>query len=305
MLPPSISCNRSVIGIRSHRIGPAETRLRKLLLEFFDPEDIYFVIDKRFGIAQATDKSVNVINFDAPQLGLRGCVDWGWRCGDFFHYALCRSVNASFYYLIEPDVWFSKKTGGALFSSTNVLDSDLLAYNISPARENWYWSRSMQDKTATVFKCAFPLTRLSRNAIDFLHIERAQMEKSFARPSSIYPNDESFVASTLCNLKEFKFTQLEKIPGLRFNLFSTMNARPIEICTDDGFIYHSALDFEDFVVKSKKILSRHDNQATMFQSFDFSFGGKPCNTNLLDQFSRSLDERCHAFFSSWRAQHCC
>lgn len=293
---------RSVVGIRCIRIGIPEIRLKSLLLKFFKSEDIYFVIDGRAIDFSAQQHAGNVVVVNPAHLGLHACDDWGWRCGDFFYYSLCNATEADYYLIIEPDVWLTENTAAELFVLVNQLDSDFVAYNIYIANHDWFWHKTMAGHSKSIYKCAFPFSRLSKRAVLHLHEKRKILDRLISASGGIYPNDEAFVATTICNNDCFEFLSLESLPGLRFGLFSTMNVRPIEVCNVDGYIFHSVLDFDDFLVKFKKLaLKIHDKQK-IYRMFEFSFGGAGFRQDMLDKFESNIEGQLCIDFKSWRIE---
>ena len=290
---------RSVIGIRCQKVGLSELRLRSLLLNYFSENEIYFIIDRKAASLEANFSSQKTLVVDVRRLGLEGCKDWGWRCGDFFYYAFISHVEADFYYLIEPDVWFTNKTGQHIFRCMNDVAADFAAYNLGVADLGWYWRQSMLGGSDLVYKCAFPFTRLSHRAVSHLLNRRAAMDK--LKSGSNYPNDESFVATTICSNATLDYFSLENIPDLNWKYFSTVRTRPREFCNKDNFIYHSALDFDEFSKKINRFIEKAGaaDLSKLNSIFDFAFFNSGPNEEFIEKFTLTLGKPFDEIFSRW------
>ncbi len=162
-------------------------------------EKVCCVVDERKGMVDVGEFDKIAITRSACQaLGLYCPADAGWRCGDYgFYLARQRYPDERFMWLIEYDVRLSGPHISAFFQCFHAADAvDLIAGHYRRAEKWWYWTHTMASRDQPVWRCLFPVVRLSDRAIDLLHAQR----KAYARrPMRLanWPNDESFVATIL------------------------------------------------------------------------------------------------------------
>ncbi|MGL5010113.1 MAG: component of SufBCD complex, partial [Paracoccaceae bacterium] len=98
---------KSLAVIRTHRWDEDAARLCAQLQPVFG-DDLAVAFHNR--PADVTPP-IRVADIDDDWLlthGLRPVRDWGWRCGDYFHYrARSAFPDYDYYWLIEPDVYFT------------------------------------------------------------------------------------------------------------------------------------------------------------------------------------------------------
>ena len=133
-------------------------------------------------------------------LGLHCPADFAWRCGDYGYYlARQRFPDAELFWLIESDVRFYGKDPEHFFRFfANRPDVDFLAGGLKPADQSWYWRNTARARDVAPFRCLFPVTRLSSEAIDAVFARRIEHGKHLSR-RILWPNDEALVATTLMN----------------------------------------------------------------------------------------------------------
>lgn len=258
-----------VVGIRCHEFGENEFRLYDLLKSVFDLKSIYFILDNREIISHEQVREIQVIKVNEIASYYNPPNDWGWRCGDFFYYAFRKMVSCEYYCLIEPDATFTPKTAKKLFALIEENKADLMAFNISKAGAEWYWHKTIAPICGDVYKCAFPFTILSGKAIDYLEKLRVSTASKFAN-KTVFANDEAFVASRIISSNLFSYFNLNSIPWIRLNKFSTTNVYPLHLCTNDDHIYHSALPFSQFVKKLSGIIAKCQNHDQINSCLTFS-----------------------------------
>lgn len=160
---------------------------------------ICFIVDERRG-------EVDVGGFDKISITRRACwrlglhcpLDFGWRCGDYgFYFARERYPDERFFWLIEYDVRLAGPDARAFFEQFRNGDSfDLIAGYYRRADPSWYWTHTMITRDQPVWRCLFPVVRLSSSAIDLLLAQRKAYARRLFRLAN-WPNDESFVATVL------------------------------------------------------------------------------------------------------------
>jgi hypothetical protein len=133
-------------------------------------------------------------------LGLHCPSDFAWRCGDYGYYLARRQYpDAELFWMIEADVRFYGRDPGyffRFFASKPAVD--FLAGRLIPAEPTWYWRNTARARDVSPYRCLFPVTRLSRRAIDAAFARRIEHGKRLGR-RMLWPNDEALVATTLVN----------------------------------------------------------------------------------------------------------
>jgi hypothetical protein len=130
------------------------------------------------------------------------------------------------------------------------LTEDFLTARHSRRDSKWFWHKTMAPFYGQVFGCAFPITRLSRNAIEFLHGARiALAEQIRGISSSTWPNDEAFVSTTLGNCSSFSIGDITNTPNTNFKYFSTTVPLLKENFMHMPGVFHPALTWQEFYSK--------------------------------------------------------
>lgn len=138
--------------------------------------------------------------------GLLEVPDWGWRCGDYFLYAL-RAARPGFdhYWLIEPDVHFTSDPGD-FFADIAGVNDDLMGSRIAPFRDQIRFARGMPGRE--LCRATFALVRASGRAIDLLFDRRRAMAQTGPGPR-FWPNDELFCFTTIKDEPGFALSGFE------------------------------------------------------------------------------------------------
>lgn len=182
---------RPVIAIRTHRWTEEEDRLLAALREV-QGHDLAVVFHNR---PDGTTPPLDIVDIDdgwVRRNGLRVLPDWGWRCGDFFYYALrAARPGHDHYWLIEPDVHFTAAPDG-FFARFLDIEADALGYDIAPFAEPIAFARGLPD--LPLHRAIYALTRLSGRAIDRLFAARQAYSATRVGPR-LYTNDELFTFS--------------------------------------------------------------------------------------------------------------
>lgn len=128
----------------------------------------------------------------AKAQGLRLTRDWGWRCGDYFYYAL-REAKPGYdhYWLVEPDLLF---TGDPtpFFAGFADDNSDLLGVDPEMVDPSHPFAEGLGG--LALWRSIFALTRFSGRALDRLLPLRRENGKVEVGPR-IFANDELFAFS--------------------------------------------------------------------------------------------------------------
>lgn len=184
---------RQVIGIRTHRWGEEEERLLAQLKGAF-PGDIAVVFHNR---PDGLSVPLDVVDIDGTWVdanGLRAIPDWAWRCGDYFYYALrAAKPDYDFYWLVEPDVYFSSDPTD-FFARFSALTTDALGSDIKPYVADIPFTRALGGLKP--YQAIFPLTRFSGRALDDLFARRQAYSRTDAGKRT-FANDEIFCFSNM------------------------------------------------------------------------------------------------------------
>lgn len=186
------------IGLRTHYIDDGVRRFAsRLMVE--TPFEFALLVDEACEGARveglpkiaidptALDALGLYRNFEAP----------GWRCGDYALYLARQQFPAcQYYWVTEPDVRINVAHLSEFFDMFSADSSDLIVSQLRLAEDGWYWRRSMETSRYDVYRCFFPLVRISGEALDFLAAERRRRAAD-ARCRDLWPNDEAFVATVL------------------------------------------------------------------------------------------------------------
>jgi hypothetical protein len=171
---------------------------------FLDSE-IFFVVDERRGPVLLPDgvAKVSVTDATLTELGVFAHPNWGWLCGDYFYYSLrAHTDKYEYYWLCEPDVFFSLDSTAEFFRSFERDEAAFLAATFSKRQGlGWFWEKCLPFLGVNeLYGALFPLTRLSGPAIDHLRKRRIALEDRYQSDKErieLWPNDECFVSSML------------------------------------------------------------------------------------------------------------
>jgi hypothetical protein len=197
----------SIAAIRTHRWGQDERRLWSALSPIFgEALTVVFHNPK-----PELDLPAGTVAIDDSWLaahGLRATPDWGWRCGDYFYYALRQArPDADFYWLLEPDVLF-RGDPAAFFQKFADETADGLGAWLGAPRDKHMFLKGVWDRPH--MQAIFPVTRLSGRALDWLFSERQAYGRSRIR-NHAFTNDEMFVFSWLASNPAFTIKAMEAV----------------------------------------------------------------------------------------------
>lgn len=224
-----------VIGIRTHQWTSLENKLYTRLQQYFHPDNIFVIADETTNIVNTPTEikkiSLNIdllnkLNILSSHPHPRGL---GWLCGDYFYYAFANTINAQYYWLIEPDVDFTFQNISIFFKRYEYLTHDALLHNFEQAPESWHWTHKAKIIDQNPYQAFFPLSRLSRQAIDTCLAERQRISKIFQKKQLdlfLYPNDESLVATAMVKHCH-SVSNLAHIKGSRNSFRHFTYAKPI------------------------------------------------------------------------------
>jgi len=182
---------RVMAAIRTHKWTEEEDRALAMLRPVFGT-DIAVVFHNRPSGLQPPVDVIDIDNATMAKMGLRTVPDWGWRCGDYFYYALRQArPDYAHYWLVEPDLLI---TGDAakffeLFADS---EADVIGKKIEPFEGRIPFTRGLPG--IRHYRSIFCLTRFSGRALDRLFPLRQAYSKTKFGPH-LYTNDEIFTFS--------------------------------------------------------------------------------------------------------------
>ena len=182
------------------RLGDGARRLEKMA-----GCPVCLAMDETRGIVPVPDDLLKLSITDdmVASLGVLRSEGYNWRCGDYpFYLARRQFPRARWFWQLEPDVRINFADEGAFFRNYAAHpEIDFLAAYLAEADKEWGWRSAMEPFAPRVFRCFFPVVRLSAPAIDHLLSRRQELTPLFEgnRPSGMWPNDEAFTASELAN----------------------------------------------------------------------------------------------------------
>lgn len=192
---------RSLFAVRAHHPTPAVRALHLELSTSFPAERVVVVVDELHSATpKAWPQEFEIISINdrlLRDLGIRtDIVDAGWRCGDYAYYALLNSCEFDYAWLIEPDVCFLETSAGEFLGAFSSSRADLIATDVRPAGD-WPFSYQLTCRgVADPWRCFFPVTRMSREAI--ASAQELRMRLQWIDGGNFGPpNDEGIVATAV------------------------------------------------------------------------------------------------------------
>ncbi len=201
---------RILAAIRTNRWTEEEERLLARLTEAFGT-DVVAVFHNRPADVTPPVPVIDINDAWLQSAGMAHVSDWGWRCGDYFYYAL-RQARPDFdaYWLIEPDVHFTSDPS-AFFAAFADDGTDALGYGLGPFARDIRFTRGMPG--IAHHRAIFAMTRFSGRALDRLFALRQKMAGERITPRD-YPNDEIFTFSHVVADPDLTTGRLEaRCPG--------------------------------------------------------------------------------------------
>jgi hypothetical protein len=185
----------TIILLRAHRMNAQAMALAQRLTSQ-TPYRVALVADEsRAPVECGALPKVSITAESCRALGLHWRRDAGWRCGDYGFYHAQRQLPAARHiWMIEYDVALRFEHLARFFEIYADEPADVLLCQLREAGPDWYWYHAMRMKRATVYRCLFPILRLSAVAVVKLMSARQTYGASAALRLE-WPNDEAFVAT--------------------------------------------------------------------------------------------------------------
>ncbi len=169
-----------------------------------------------------------------------------WRCGDYPLY-LARDAypEHAFIWQFEYDVVINSVDPAAFLGRIDALsDADFMASHLRRPEDWWRFRHAVADRYPDVWRCYFPIVRLSGAALEFLHCRRVEDTlRHRSLPDGVaseWPNDEAFVATELMN-NGYACADLNEVMPCYTDdtLWYSVLKHPTEITVADEMIYHA------------------------------------------------------------------
>jgi hypothetical protein len=252
---------RTMILLRATRASPRLLAFAEMLREASGYQ-VALVLDARFaGQAEGFD----TLLIDRAQLRSMGFYcpnNFAWRCGDYgFYLAADRFPDIAHFWMIEHDVRFTADGLDAFFKEAEGNSADFLAAHLRAAEPDWFWSDFASGRGVQPMRCLFPVSRLSRPAIEVLRERRITQGRSRLR-QWLWPNDEVFVATTLktagLDCRDLNDGPVPVYDAESFGYFRLIEGARFEreLRGAAAFrIFHPVLYDEDYARKQEKLTS--------------------------------------------------
>lgn len=248
-----------MILFRTRELGPINHRFVEQLASCGDGR-VACVIDERFTTVDTTPwPKVSLTVPACEALGLYCPADVGWRCGDYGLYLARKQFpDEPFFWLIEHDVRFGGDGPAGFFAMFEAeTTADLLAPDLRRADRSWFWEYTVAARGVSVYRCLFPIVRLSGRAIDYLAAKRAALSQRPGRRRA-WPNDESFVATAIANNPDMIARDLNQFGRMLYDAATLSFELPyngdiLRMRQDVLTIYHPVLFGADYDTKVTKM----------------------------------------------------
>ena len=295
--------DKTVFAIRTHTFGDREKYLYDYAVKYFGKSNTFIACNNEVEDIKIPDQynhfffnKKNVLN----DTGLYFHKNWGWRCGDYWYYALFKVLKEYEYiWLCEPDVFFCNENANDFFKPFEKLDCDFLTQGFGKANQNLYFFNTTKVLNGDPMTCIFPINRIKRSLINVLFKERIRLSQSFINNNNdpnLYPNDEIFVSTTSCRMK-FSIKNMWPFTYFDFRLFTSNEDQAMTVEDATGikgdFIIHPVLEKNIFI--NKKMISFNNKLKYNHNISDWIKGNliKIKNENLkkelITEFKRNFD----------------
>ena len=226
-------------------------------------QQLVFAVDESKVIADCRGfEKISITPIELSKLGLYIPQDAAWRCGDYVLYLAAKNAYLSDYtWLIEYDVRISSPArffNGTMASSS---DHDFLVADLRSATAEWFWTQYVLGSDIRPYRCFFPVTRFSRQAISLLYKTRRYHSRLITR-RAVWPNDEAFTATTLM-CSSMRCSDLNDVIEMSWDHNSFRFSIPFDGTTfqppDMPLLWHPVLYGAAYAAKSRKVNNNDGN----------------------------------------------
>lgn len=136
-------------------------------------------------------------------------------------------------------------------------EADLLVADLRDADRTYFWEFMVAARGLPVYRCIFPLVRVSARAIDYLLANRVQLAMQKRRRRD-WPNDESFVATLLKNNSDMICRDLNDFgPALydhdTLSFWKPLDGDRLRMRAEGVTIYHPVLFGAEYNAKVERV----------------------------------------------------
>lgn len=197
------------------------------------------------------------------RLGLYHHERAGRHCGDYFLYHVLEArPGRDFYWMVEPDLLIDFLDPSDFFSLFADARHDLIAPNFGAKQTSWVWHAAMAQGAEDVFGAWIQVVRLSGRAVRALHEARAAASATAGdKTGRAWPNDESFVATSLMRLgfECADVNAFSSAPLYRRETYRTGNPLLLDDCLQrrgSRELYHPVVPRDIYLDKLRKFHRR-------------------------------------------------
>lgn len=169
-------------------------------LQTVSQHEVIFIVDERKSTVDTGKfRKISLNASTCQDQGLYTPTDFAWRCGDYGFYLARKLYPAvNMFWMLDYDVRIVGDATKFFKIARAHSDIDLLATFLCRATKNWWWYPALAANNTAPWRCFFPVIRLSAQGIDCL-LEKRRTHSLQLRRRMLWPNDESFVATTILN----------------------------------------------------------------------------------------------------------
>jgi hypothetical protein len=249
---------RQIAAIRTHKWGEEEDVLYRRLAPVFGSDLVVVFHDRPRGVIPP----LLVIDIDSGWVenqGLAAVPDWGWRCGDYFLYALRQArPDSDAYWIVEPDVFFSADPT-PFFRAFDGETTDALGYNLAPYVRQTRFTDGLPG--ISHYQAIFALTRFTGRALDRLLPLRQALSARMVSEKT-FPNDELFCFSHAAADPGLTTGRLEDtcpdwFKGVQFTPDPDLIRDLVEESVPSGRVVHPVRSRSDFVRAVARRFANH------------------------------------------------
>ena len=134
---------KAVFAIRTHKFSDSEKYLYDYAAQYFGKTNTFIACNNNVEDIKIPDQ-YNHFFFNKKKIlndtGLYFHDNWGWRCGDYWYYALNKYLkDYEYIWLCEPDVYFCNENANDFFKPFEKLNCDFLTQGFGTAKQDLFF----------------------------------------------------------------------------------------------------------------------------------------------------------------------